>query len=94
MSALRDFEWTQPAIFHILLSSMLAFGVNISIYGIIGRTSPVTYNVVGHVKTVLVLIMGFVVFQYPVLWKNVTGIALTLAGVVLYTHFKLKESGR
>jgi solute carrier family 35 protein E3 len=78
MSALRAYEWNAAAIRDIFLSSMLSFGVNVSIYGIIGRTSPVTYNIVGHVKTVCVLIMGFVVFKSPLLLKNIIGITLTV----------------
>lgn len=78
LAALRAYEWNSEAIRDIVISALLAFGVNISIYGIIGRTSPVTYNVVGHLKTACVLVMGFVVFGYPVMYKNVGGIVLTV----------------
>lgn len=94
MTALRAYEWNASAIRDIVLSSMLAFGVNISIYKIIGRTSPVTYNVVGHLKTVCVLIMGFVVFKYPVMIKNIIGIVLTLIGVFDYSRVKMAETSR
>ncbi|KAI9030520.1 triose-phosphate transporter family-domain-containing protein [Hyaloraphidium curvatum] len=92
MEALRNYEWNAQAIQDIVLSALLAFGVNISIYGIIGRTSPVTYNVVGHFKTACVLVVGFVVFKYPVLWKNILGIVLTVAGVIDYTQVKMAET--
>jgi solute carrier family 35 protein E3 len=48
MTKLRAYEWNIPVIRDILVSCLLAFVVNISIFGIIGRTSPVVYNVVGY----------------------------------------------
>jgi len=105
MQKLRNYDWNVAIVRDIVLSCFLAFVVNISIFGIIGRTSPVVYNVVGyvypwianhtsHFKTVLVLVLGFVVFHYPIMFKNVTGILITLAGIILYSKFKLEESGR
>jgi len=76
----------------ILISAILAFFVNISTYFIIGNTSPVTYNVVGHFKTCVVLAGGFIIFNYPIILRNIGGIVLTLFGVFLYTYFKLGKT--
>ena len=76
----------------IFLSSCLAFLVNLSIFLVIGKTSPVTYNVLGHVKLVTILIMGFVIFGEEANAKNIGGIVLTLAGCFAYTHFKTNEA--
>ena len=40
----------------------LAVAVNIVTYALIGKTSPVTYQVVGHLKTVLILLGGYLFF--------------------------------
>jgi len=73
----------------ILISAVLAFFVNISTYFVIGGTSPVTYNVVGHFKTCCVLFGGFLLFQYPIDLRNIGGIVCTIVGIILYTYFKL-----
>ena len=79
----------------ILASAFLAVGVNVSFFGLIGKTSPVTYQVVGHLKTVLILIAGFVLFppkqevDKPTLYKTIAGILVSLFGIFLYTYFKL-----
>lgn len=72
----------------ITASAILAFVVNLSIFLVIGKTSPVTYNVLGHFKLTVILTMGFVVFGSPVDARNVAGILLTLSGVFWYTHLK------
>ena len=79
----------------ICVSGFLAVGVNVSFFGLIGKTSPVTYQVVGHLKTVLILIAGFVLFppkqevDKTTLYKTIAGILISLFGIFLYTYFKL-----
>ena len=72
----------------IVLSSCLAFLVNLSIFLVIGKTSPVTYNVLGHFKLTVILSLGFIVFGALVDYKNITGILVTLSGVIWYTQIK------
>jgi len=48
---------------YIVVSCLFALGVNISNYLVLGKTSPLTYQVLGHLKTVLILILGFTVFN-------------------------------
>lgn len=76
------------AMIAIVISSTLAFLVNLSIFLVIGKTSPVTYNVLGHFKLCVILSLGFAFFGNPIDYKNLTGIAITLAGVFWYTHLK------
>lgn len=71
-----------------------AIGVNIATFGLIGKTSSVTYQVVGHLKTVLLLIFGYIFF--PSKWDSkmqmiraILGICTALAGVFLYTAARL-----
>jgi len=78
------------------LSCMLAIMVNISSFTLIGISSPVTYQVVGHCKTVLVLLGGIVMFStvnsMSDLFKNLIGIVVAMAGVFLYGHVKDAEA--
>ncbi len=45
----------QAAVLTVVGSAVLAVFVNLSIFLLIGATSAVTYNVVGHFKTILIL---------------------------------------
>lgn len=81
----------QECLVAIFMSSVLAFLVNLSIFLVIGKTSPVTYNVLGHFKLTIILLLGFLVFGSPVDIRNISGILVTLAGVFWYTH--LKQNG-
>jgi len=93
-----DFEYTSPVTVLIFLSCLLAIAVNVTSASLIGKTSPVTYQVVGHAKTCLVLIGGFMLFPIEAtaveLAKNICGIVTALFGVFLYGHLKHSESNK
>ena len=57
---------------------------------IIKVTSAVSYQVVGHLKNVLVMTSGFVLFGSPVVFINVAGLSMSVCGGALYSHLKLK----
>jgi solute carrier family 35 protein E3 len=68
--------------------------VNVATFSLIGRTSSVTYQVVGHAKTILLLILGYVFFPSP--WESkaqrlraILGIVVALIGVFLYSRVRL-----
>ncbi|TST22533.1 Solute carrier family 35 member E3 [Bagarius yarrelli] len=75
----------------VFLSGIIAFLVNLSIYWIIGNTSPVTYNMFGHFKFCITLLGGYALFHEPLSLHQGLGIACTLSGILTYTHFKLSE---
>jgi len=78
----------------VLLSGLVAFLVNLSIFWIIGRTSPLTYNMVGHCKFCVTLIGGFLLFNDPIATNQLLGILSTLSGIALYTYFKMREQAK
>ena len=90
LSTLTTFPDTET-VAGILLTSILAFLVNLSIFLVIGTTSPITYNVLGHCKLTVILITGFTVFGSPIDARNITGIILTLSGVIWYTYIKTSQ---
>lgn len=75
----------------VLFSALLAFGVNVTTFLLIGHTSPLTYNIVGFLKTLLVLIFGVLFFNTPTTGKNMLGTAVALSGLALYMWRKLRE---
>ena len=57
----------------------------------IGATSPLTYNIVGHLKTVTILTMGVITFGDSMTLKKAMGILMALVGVVWYSKIKLEK---
>ncbi|XP_060695771.1 solute carrier family 35 member E3 isoform X1 [Hemiscyllium ocellatum] len=84
-------NWSSTALMMVLLSGIIAFLVNLSIYWIIGNTSPVTYNMFGHFKFCITLLGGYILFKDPLSLNQGLGILCTLCGILFYTHFKLRE---
>jgi hypothetical protein len=59
---LLEYKFSSGAIIFILLSCILAVFCNLSQYLCIGRFSAVSFQVLGHMKTVCVLILGWLFF--------------------------------
>eukprot|EP00475_Leptophrys_vorax_P036287 TRINITY_DN6102_c0_g1_i1.p1 TRINITY_DN6102_c0_g1~~TRINITY_DN6102_c0_g1_i1.p1 ORF type:complete len:394 (+),score=111.71 TRINITY_DN6102_c0_g1_i1:84-1184(+) len=82
---------------YIGLSCAFAISVNICSFTLIGNFSPITYQVIGHMKTVLVLLGGFVLFGFKgttgQLLYNLLGIAVAMVGVIIYGHLTSIQSG-
>lgn len=86
------FEWTLFDLTMVLLSGIIAFFVNLTSYWIIGYTSPLTYNMVGHSKFCLLLLGGSLIFHESLAINQLMGITLTLVGIILYAHVKMKDN--
>lgn len=78
--------------FFIVLSCLISVSVNFSTFLVIGKTSPVTYQVLGHLKTCLVLTFGYVLLHDPFSWRNILGILVAVVGMVLYSYYCTLES--
>ena len=87
---LINFKWEPVVTGYVLLSACLAFLVNLSIYLVIGTTSPVSYNVLGHGKLCIILASGFLIFGDAFSLKIFAGVLMAFSGVVYYTHLKLQ----
>ncbi|KAI4390037.1 hypothetical protein MLD38_002192 [Melastoma candidum] len=80
-----DYKMTSGALMFILLSCLLAVFCNISQYLCIGRFSAVSFQVLGHMKTVCVLILGWVLFDSALTVKNIMGMFIAVLGMVVYS---------
>lgn len=85
-------SWSLVDINMVILSGIVAFFVNLTSYWIIGKTSPLTYNMVGHSKFCLLLLGGSLIFHETLAINQVIGITLTLVGIILYAHVKMKDT--
>lgn len=66
--------------------------MNFSTFLVIGKTSPVTYQVLGHLKTCLVLGFGYTLLHDPFTERNIVGILVAIVGMGLYSYFCTHEN--
>lgn len=74
----------------VLLSCVFAFGVNFSFFLFVGKTSPLTMNVVGYLKTSLVFLLDFIFVSANTTPQKAIGILLTLMGLAGYSYSKME----
>ncbi|OHT06852.1 integral membrane protein [Tritrichomonas foetus] len=91
----HDFQTKEVII--IIMTGLIAVGANACAFGLIGKTSPVTYQVVGHCKTILIFSFGLILFPptqtetTAQLTKKIIGLVIAMIGVIFYTYFELKR---
>lgn len=73
---------------------LLAVYMNVATYAVLGKISPVSYQILGQVKTVLIVAMGYTFFDKyaPPLWLCVrfSGVLIAVGGA--FTYGKLKNA--
>ncbi|KAJ4702397.1 UDP-galactose transporter 2-like [Melia azedarach] len=82
---ITNYKMSSGAIFFILLSCTLAVFCNVSQYLCIGRFSAVSFQVLGHMKTVCVLTLGWLLFDSEMNFKNISGMVLAVVGMIIYS---------
>lgn len=75
----------------VFISSVLAFLVNLSTFLVIGKTSPVSYQVLGHSKLVVIMLSSFLMFGDVPNPQNLLGVSLALGGIFWYTWLKMQK---
>ena len=91
VDGLRALAWLTPVcVFWTVTSSLFAFLVNLSIFLVIERTSPVSYNVLGHGKLCVIIVSGYLFFGDAYTVKNLVGVCMAVIGIMWYTHLKLQ----
>lgn len=75
----------------IAATCLLAVGVNLSQFMCLGRFTAVAYQVLGHTKTICVLLGGAFFFGELITPRVGLGMALAVAGMVGYGYFTNKE---
>ncbi|XP_057972251.1 UDP-rhamnose/UDP-galactose transporter 5 isoform X3 [Malania oleifera] len=79
----------------IVLSCTIAIGTNLSQFICIGRFTAVSFQVLGHMKTVLVLILGFFFFGKEGLnLQVILGMVIAVVGMIWYGNASSKPGGR
>jgi solute carrier family 35 protein E3 len=91
--------WCWQIVLGFLGTGMIAVISNMVGYAIMGRLGPITWQVVGHVKTILIFVIGLILF--PTVQesdsqrsKKIYGLVIAMGGVVLYTAFEMQAKGK
>lgn len=79
-----NFNYTFPALVFLVLSCSMAVFVNISQFMCLGRFSAVSFQVLGHTKTILVLLGGWMFLGDHISGRQFAGMCLAVAGMVAY----------
>jgi solute carrier family 35 protein E3 len=81
----------------IMLTGLIAVSVNVCSFGLIGKTSAITYQVVGHVKSILIFVFGLIMFPPKVgetrdqFIKKIVGLIIAMVGVITYSWLEMKS---
>ncbi|CAL5368132.1 unnamed protein product [Camellia sinensis] len=89
------YPYTLASTLFILLSCTIAIGTNLSQFICISRFTAVSFQVIGHMKTVLVLILGFTFFGKEGLnLQVVLGMIIAIVGMIWYGNASSKPGGK
>lgn len=83
---LVGYTYSLSSITAIAISSVLGLLVSLSTFLVIGATSSLTYNIVGHLKTVTILTGGCLMFGDTMSISKLFGVALAMLGIAWYSH--------
>eukprot|EP00892_Ulva_mutabilis_P003122 jgi/Ulvmu1/12810/UM097_0039.1 len=89
-AAIPLFQPSAPALAIILASAMLGLLVTLSTFLVIGHTSALTYNVVGHLKTVGIISGGILFYGETMPAKKLVGLLVAAAGIAWYTMLNMQ----
>ncbi|KAI0528485.1 integral membrane protein [Xylaria digitata] len=78
----------------ILISGVFAALINLSQFFIIGQTSPVSSTVVGHLKTCLIVALGWATSGRSVGDKSIIGVLVAVGGIISYSVVMLRYTAR
>ncbi|KAH6791348.1 nucleotide sugar transporter-KT 1 [Perilla frutescens var. frutescens] len=89
------YHYTFSSVMFVGLSCAIAIGTNLSQFICIGRFTAVTFQVLGHMKTILVLTLGFLFFGKEGLNLHVVvGMMIAILGMMWYGHASSQPGGK
>uniref|UniRef100_A0A2P2KAF3 Uncharacterized protein MANES_05G113800 n=2 Tax=Rhizophora mucronata TaxID=61149 RepID=A0A2P2KAF3_RHIMU len=90
---ITNYKMSTAAMLFIILSCSLAVFCNVSQYLCIGRFSATSFQVLGHMKTICVLTLGWLLFDSELTFKNIMGMVIAVLGMVVYSWAVEAEKG-
>lgn len=87
-----EYQFTAMSLMFFVTSCSFSVLVNYSQFLCLGRFSAVTYQVMAHLKTVLVLVIGMLLFDGTLTSRLAMGMMLALTGIIGYGYSKPSSS--
>lgn len=75
----------------LVFNAMAAFGLNISVFMLIGQTSALAMNVSGVIKDWLLIYISWSFFRSPITALNLIGYGIAFVGVCYYNYTKYRS---
>jgi drug/metabolite transporter (DMT)-like permease len=82
---------TKPLAVDILSSCGVSFILNLSNYYVLAWTTPLSYMIIGYLKTILVFVTGILFFDNLPSERVLCGMTLTVVGMILYSNAKYRQ---
>ena len=82
---------TISAVFIIILSSIMGLLLNWSMFLMISSTSPLTFNVIGHLKTIIVISGGVLFFGDTIPLSKALSLLVAASGIGWYSYLKQSQ---
>ncbi|CAI5465533.1 unnamed protein product [Closterium sp. Yama58-4] len=90
-----SYDFSVPSVLCIGLSCLIAVAVNASQFICIGRFTALTFQGLGHMKTLSVLVLGYAIFGLDGLNASVLmGMLLSIMGMVWYGNASSRPGGK
>ena len=86
------FACTPEVAMALIFSASCALMVVLSGFLVIGSTSALTYNIIGHTKSVLVLAGGALKFGDKMTYQKLLGVGIAVAGMVWYSDGRMTST--
>jgi len=84
-----NFLSTATGLWHFLLNASNAFGLNLAVYLLIGRTSALTMNICGLIKDWFTISASVAIFHTTVTVTNLGGYIIAFVGVIWYNYLRM-----
>lgn len=76
----------------LAVSCLISVAFNATNYVLLGLISPMSYTVLSHVKTVVIIVIGSYLFDSLPTQRVLIGICIAMVGVALYTFEQHRQS--
>ena len=83
--ALIAYDLHPTLVYNVLLTCVIAVAFNVSNYVVLGEISPLTYNIIGHVKTIIIVSVGSLMFNSVPSAMMLAGMTVAVVGVLVFT---------
>jgi len=78
----------------LLISSLVAYLLNVTSFLVIYYSSALTYNIAGNFKVIFSIVISVLVFQNKITLLNAAGCAVAIIGVGYYNWIKLPKQNQ